>query len=76
MFGKASQLRAVRRRLEVPGSEAVYLGDELRDAEAARDAGLRFAAVTWGQHHAAVLRSVTPDFVFDHVGEIAPALSR
>ncbi len=76
MFGKASKLRAVLRRLGVTGGEAVYLGDELRDAEAARDAGLRFAAVTWGQHHAAVLRSATPDFVFDHVEEIAPALSR
>ena len=74
MFGKASKLKAVLRRLGVPAAESVYLGDELRDAEAARDAGMRFAAVTWGQHRAAVLRSANPDFVFDRVAEIAPAL--
>jgi phosphoglycolate phosphatase len=35
-------------RLSIGPSEAIYVGDDKRDADAARAAGMRFVAVRWG----------------------------
>lgn len=48
VFGKAAALRRQVRRLGSEPGALVYVGDELRDLEAAHDAGVRFAAVAWG----------------------------
>ena len=48
IFGKASALQRVTRKLAVPGQHALYFGDERRDAEACRAAGIEFAGVNWG----------------------------
>ncbi|MDA1118606.1 MAG: HAD-IA family hydrolase [Proteobacteria bacterium] len=37
--------------LEIPANACVYLGDDLRDIQAARAAGMRAVAVEWGYHH-------------------------
>lgn len=37
--------------------EAIYVGDEVRDAEAAREARVDFGAVGWGQHSPEALRA-------------------
>jgi phosphoglycolate phosphatase len=37
--------------LALPAKDCVYLGDDLRDIQAARAAGLRAVAVGWGYHH-------------------------
>jgi phosphoglycolate phosphatase len=37
-------------RLELPPESCFYLGDDLRDIQAARAAGMRPVAVTWGYH--------------------------
>ena len=34
--------------LHVPSADCLYLGDDLRDAQGARAAGMRFAAAGWG----------------------------
>ncbi|KQW36072.1 phosphoglycolate phosphatase [Rhizobacter sp. Root404] len=36
------------RRLDVPAAECVYVGDDLRDVQAGRAAGMRTIAVHWG----------------------------
>jgi phosphoglycolate phosphatase len=74
MFGKASKIRAVVRRSGVPASEAIYVGDEIRDAEAARKAGVGFGAVTWGQHSPAALQATNPDMLFRSVSDMAEEL--
>jgi phosphoglycolate phosphatase len=74
LFGKASRLRSLLRRCAVGPQEAVYVGDEVRDAEAAREAGMRFAAVCWGQNRPETLREQEPEFLFCTVADIAPAL--
>lgn len=48
MFGKAPALRRLLREQQVEIRKAVYVGDELRDAMAARSIGLRIVAVSWG----------------------------
>jgi phosphoglycolate phosphatase len=71
MFGKAARLRAVVRASGVAANETIYIGDEIRDAEAARAAGVAFGAVGWGQHSAETLRAHNPAEFFNDVGEIA-----
>jgi phosphoglycolate phosphatase len=50
LFGKARALRRTLRLLGVPPGQCLYVGDEVRDLEAARRAGAAFAAVSWGFH--------------------------
>lgn len=38
-------------QLRVPAADCVYLGDDLRDIQAAHAAGMRGIAVEWGYHH-------------------------
>jgi phosphoglycolate phosphatase len=70
LFGKAGKLREVVRAAKIPASEAIYVGDETRDAAAARKAGLRFAAVKWGYASPAVLAASAPDAMLDHISDI------
>lgn len=70
MFGKASKLREVLRRGKVSPKEAIYIGDEIRDAEAAVRLGIAFGAATWGQHSAKRLRARNPAEIFATVPEI------
>ena len=41
----------------------LYVGDEVRDVEAARRAGLRSVAVTWGFNTATALAAAQPDYL-------------
>ena len=38
-------------QLALPAKDCVYLGDDLRDIQAGRAAGMRTVAVEWGYHH-------------------------
>ena len=72
LFGKAGVLRRLLRDSGVAADQALMIGDELRDAEAAREAGIAFAAVAWGYNAREALREVAPVAVFDTVDAIAP----
>jgi len=48
IFGKASRLRAVLREAGVAPREALFIGDQGTDREAAHTAGVAFGAVDWG----------------------------
>jgi phosphoglycolate phosphatase len=50
--------------------EVLYIGDEVRDIEAAKKAGVKVAAVTWGFHTPEFLRSGTPDYVVNDPREL------
>lgn len=69
--GKASRLRRLLRRQQIPAAAALYIGDEVRDLEAARQIGMGAGAVTWGYNSAAALRSQQPDFLFHTPAAIA-----
>jgi phosphoglycolate phosphatase len=48
VFGKASRIRAVLKACGAAPGDALYIGDQALDAEAARKAGVAFGAVHWG----------------------------
>jgi phosphoglycolate phosphatase len=47
-FGKAAKFKRVMRRAGVSAADTLAIGDEVRDLEAARKAGIAFGAVAWG----------------------------
>ncbi len=73
MFGKAAQLRRTLRSAAVARTDAIYIGDEMRDVEAAAQAGLDFGAVTWGYASPAALRGCAPRHLFERVEDILQA---
>jgi phosphoglycolate phosphatase len=71
LFGKASHIRKVLGESGIAHRETIYIGDEIRDAAAARAAGVAFGAVAWGHHSIAALEAQNPDEVFHRVEDIA-----
>jgi phosphoglycolate phosphatase len=76
MFGKASRFRRVLRRSGMTAGDAICIGDEIRDLEAARKEGIAFGAVTWGYTIPDALLAQAPTAVFRSVGEIVDKLAR
>lgn len=60
MFGKAPALRRLLREQHIETGKAVYVGDELRDSEAAQSIGVRVISVTWGFARAVDLKARNP----------------
>ena len=72
LFGKASKIRRLFRKTGLPN--AIYIGDEVRDAEAARQAGVAFGAVSWGHHRMEILSKQQPDECFTSVADLPARL--
>jgi phosphoglycolate phosphatase len=70
LFGKARAIRRIRRREKVERADFVYVGDESRDLEAARKAGVSVAAVSWGFHAPELLASMNPTHMLAHPAEL------
>jgi phosphoglycolate phosphatase len=73
LFGKARRIRRILRRSGVAASEAIFIGDETRDVEAAREAGVAAGAVLWGYARAAAFAG-TGATMFASVEEMTEAL--
>jgi phosphoglycolate phosphatase len=74
MFGKAKRFKAVLRASGFSAANAICIGDEIRDLDAARAASIAFGAVTWGYTTGEALRALRPDHVFDRFGKIFDTL--
>ena len=62
------------KRAGIGAAEAIAIGDETRDIEAARAAGIACGAVTWGYAARQALIDRKPDLVFERVEDIAATL--
>jgi len=74
LFGKASIFRKVMKRAGVSPDRTLSVGDEVRDIEAAREAGCDCAAVCWGFATPEILNQQTPDVCFSDRAEIGAYL--
>jgi len=66
VWGKRHRLRALLKRHGRSVEEVAYVGDEVRDIEAAQDLGIRMVAVAWGFSHQELLAAHAPDHLIDH----------
>jgi phosphoglycolate phosphatase len=74
IFGKGAKLRGGLRNSGVPAAEAIAIGDEIRDLEAAHEEGIAFGAVSWGYTTPEALRAHAPQEMFTSVEEILQRL--
>lgn len=70
LFGKGRQMKKILREEKVSPSATLYVGDETRDIEAAKQTGLRMAAVAWGYNSATTLRAMDPDHLIHSPSEL------
>ena len=75
VFGKAAQLRKILGKSRFSPAETIYIGDEIRDAEAARAVRMRFGAVAWGYTQLDALQTQAPDETFLQVSELSERLT-
>jgi phosphoglycolate phosphatase len=74
LFGKAAKFRRVVKRAGTTPARAISIGDEVRDIEAARAAGIACGAVMWGAAAPNALRALKPNLIFDRMEDIAVQL--
>ena len=75
MFGKHWKFRRVARKLGVRPSETICIGDELRDIDAAKTAGMDSGAVAWGYALPDALRAAGPTHLFNSIEEMTQRLT-
>ena len=75
VFGKHHKFKRVARRLRIERSDIICIGDELRDIDAARAAGMDCGAVAWGYALPAALQAAGPTHFFDSMEEMMRRLS-
>lgn len=65
VFSKHRDLLRIMRQRGLAKSDVTYVGDEIRDVEAAKRAGVRIASVTWGFQPREALANAHPDILVD-----------
>lgn len=63
LYGKARVLRKILRRNNIAATEAMYIGDEIRDVEAAKQVNMPCIAVGWGFNTPEMLAAHAPTIV-------------
>jgi len=75
LFGKPAKFRHILKRAAVGAAQAIAIGDEIRDIEAARAAGMDSGAVAWGYAFPAALQAAGPTHFFSSIEELTHRLS-
>lgn len=70
LFGKAAKFKALLKTVRLKPEDVLAVGDEIRDIHAARAAGIRAGAVTWGYTAPARLAAEQPDYLFEAPADI------
>ena len=76
MFGKSAKLKRLLARHGIAPQRCILIGDEMRDIDAARKAGVHVASVAWGYNHVDALREHKPDDVIMTVAELPAKLTQ
>lgn len=74
IFGKHRVISKVLKEQRINPTETVYIGDEVRDVEAAKKSGIRSVAVSWGFSHRENLEKAQPNWLFDKPEELMTLL--
>ena len=75
MFGKKSKFQKILKKSGIPASQALSVGDEVRDLKSAQAAKIPFGAVTWGYTDQRTLQAHAPDALFSHPDQILEAFN-
>ncbi len=64
-FHKNKMIERAIRKYKLNKENTIYVGDEVRDIKAAKDAGIKVASVTWGYNFESTLSEHKPDFIIN-----------
>lgn len=70
LWGKNRCIKKTLKKNSIKNQNVVYIGDEIRDIVAAKKAGVRVAAVTWGYNSSKALKEQQPDYVVNDPKEL------
>lgn len=76
VFGKAPALRKLVKEHQFAIKDTVYIGDEVRDAEAAQSIGMKVISVRWGFARNQDLQAINADSMAAHPSDIITILER
>ncbi len=71
LFGKDKALKKLVAIHQLDARQTYYVGDEVRDMEAAKKAGIHTIAVTWGFQSRQAFQQLAPEFILDNPEELA-----
>ncbi len=76
LFSKARTLTKITQERQIPLSECYYVGDEIRDVEAARRAGMPYVAVAWGYNNRHALKQAHANRIIDRPTELLKLVTK
>ncbi len=65
LLGKDKVIRRLLNHEKISADSVIYVGDETRDIEASKKAGIPVVAVSWGLHRREALAALIPDKIAD-----------
>lgn len=74
LFSKAPALRRLLKEQHIDKENAVYVGDEIRDVQAAQSVDMRVVAVAWGFASSSKLKALKPTATADSPQELLRVL--
>ncbi len=75
IFGKAKALNRFMKRNNFKSDDIIYIGDEIRDIEAAQKNNIKIIAVTWGFNSKKALLKYQPEYIIDSPEELLQIIS-
>lgn len=73
-FGKGKVIKRLIKKYNFNAENLIYIGDEVRDIEAAYESGIKIISVSWGFNTRQVLLKNKPDAVVDTPTQLLAAL--
>ena len=75
-FGKHKVINRWLRKEHINREQVVYVGDEVRDIDAAKKTGIKIIAVSWGFNSQQTLAAQNPDFLIERPQELIEIMSQ
>lgn len=70
LFRKHFTIKRLAKKGYVDLGDTLYIGDEVRDIQMARNAGIHIASVAWGFNSKETLLGYAPDYLLEHPEEL------
>lgn len=70
LFKKSDKINSAIEKYDLNKNETIYVGDEIRDIDAARKVHIKCIAVTWGFSDASLLKKHKPDFLINKAQDL------
>ena len=64
-FNKNKMLEKAVKKYNLNKENVIYIGDEIRDINAAKESGVKVASVTWGYNFESILAEHKPDYIIN-----------